>query len=255
MAEGEPGARPRVEHGRRDDPPAELWLRGPDGEAAFAPSGGFWATAFPGPLARRLAAGLRRAGRLGGALGTDPLLRQSDPVPLPAPGRRRTLRAPRPDPPAAAGRRPGALPRDRARPSLAARARLVRRRRPARQRLDRQPRADRPERRLPVPVPLRGDLHAQRPAARLRDGRLQRRSRADAVRRRHPPLRPAAARRRRRRRRPGRDVRRRRRGPLRRARPLGRARAGPGRGRPARRPASSATCSGSTTPATGRPST
>jgi aldose 1-epimerase len=35
-----------IEQGRTDDPPAELWLRGDETEAAFAPSRGFWGTAF-----------------------------------------------------------------------------------------------------------------------------------------------------------------------------------------------------------------
>jgi aldose 1-epimerase len=35
-----------VEERRSDDPPAELWLRGDEAEAAFAPSRGFWGTAF-----------------------------------------------------------------------------------------------------------------------------------------------------------------------------------------------------------------
>jgi aldose 1-epimerase len=35
-----------IEQGRTDHPPAEVWLRGDEAEAAFAPSGGFFGTAF-----------------------------------------------------------------------------------------------------------------------------------------------------------------------------------------------------------------
>ena len=93
--------RPAAPVGAGGDVPAEVWLRGPQAEAAFTPSEGFYCTAFrvragsPARPRRRVVAGAGGAPILGAPAGPPRLLRQSVAVPFPYGGQRGTLHLPR----------------------------------------------------------------------------------------------------------------------------------------------------------------